>query len=112
MSKIIELKNASMAFELENGEILLISKEDIQEIASKLIVEMMLNKTNQVWMHKSTAIEKCNFLYKVIIDQKDKMTEEVRLNYFNTMLKLMKEDDKELITLEEEIKNQKESDKK
>lgn len=107
MTREIELKKASMAFQLKNGEILLISKEDVEEIASKLIMEMVINKQNQVWMHKSTAVEKCNLLYKIVIEQKDKMSEDVRDNYFKAMLELVKGDEKELVSLAEEIEKQK-----
>lgn len=103
----IELETASMAFKLTNGEVLLISKEDINEIANKLITQMMLSKQNQVWMLKSTSIEKCNLLYKIVIEQKDKMNEGVRDNYFKAMLELIKGDEKEFVSLRDEIKSQK-----
>lgn len=103
MTKEIELKKAAMAFQLKNGEILLISKEDAEEIANMFIVEMCLNNQNQVWMNKSTAIEKCNLLYKIVIEQKDKMSEDVKENYFKAMLEIVKNDEKELVSLQEEI---------
>lgn len=102
----VELKKASMAFQLKNGEVLLISKEDVNEIANKLIVEMMVNKQNQIVMYKSTAVEKCNLLYKIVTEQKDKMDEAVRSNYFKVMVELIKDDAKELTTLKEEIEKQ------
>lgn len=105
----VELKKSSMAFQLKNGEVLLISNEDVAEIANKLIIEMMINKQNQIIMYKSTAIEKCNLLYKIVIDQKEKMTDDIRNNYFKAMLELIKDDEKELTTLKKEVEKQQQS---
>jgi hypothetical protein len=99
-----ELKKSSMAFELKNGEVLLISKEDIQEIAMKVIVEMCSNNRSKIYLYKDTSIEKCNLLYKIVLEQKDKMSEDVRNNYFKAMVELIKDDEKEPISLEDDIK--------
>jgi len=76
MKRDVELQKASMAFQLKNGETLLISKEDVNEIAEKVILEMILHKKNQIFMHRSTSVEKCNTLYKIVIEQKEKMSDE------------------------------------
>lgn len=102
--KQIELEKSSMAFKLSDGNVLLISKEDVTEIANKLIIEMMINKSNSVYMLKNNSIEKCNLLYKIVIDQKDTMSNETKENYFKAILEFLKtENDTELETLKEKI---------
>lgn len=96
-----------MAFQLEGGEVLLISNDDVNEIADKLIMKMILNKQNQIIMYRSTAVEKCNLLYKIVLEQKDKMTDDLKQEYFKAMLELIKNDEIELTTLEQQIQKDK-----
>lgn len=100
----IKLKKASMAFELKSGEILLISEEDVNEIATKLILEMSIRKQNQVWMLKNTDVERCNLLYKIVLDQKDTMSQETREKYLNTINELLKNGSHEFESLEDILK--------
>lgn len=101
----IKLKRAAMAFSLQNGETLLISNDDVQEIANKLMLEMVLNQKHRVYMFKDTVIEKCNLLYKIVTEQKDKMTEDVRNEYFRTINKLILDTEEEEIPMEQDFKD-------
>lgn len=98
-----ELKKSCMAFELKNGEILLISKEDVTEIAKKLIVEMMINKQNHVHIHKDNTIDKFNLLYKILTEQQH-MKKSLKEQYCKEILNTICEGDEETITLEEHSK--------
>lgn len=71
MSSYNELKKADMAFKLEDGHVILISKEDIQEIAMKIIVEGSLNKMCVFVSEKDMSIEKANILYNILRTEKD-----------------------------------------
>lgn len=103
----IELKESSMSFKLEDGSVLLISKNDITELANKLIVEMMLNKQNVIYSLKNNSIEKCNLLYKIIVEQKDTMSKTVKEQYLKSILEFISENDSELETLKDKIEEQK-----
>lgn len=101
-----ELEKSSMAFKLKDGNVILISDEDINEIATKLIIEMSINKQNRVYILKDTSVDKCNLLYKIVVEQKETMTKEVRASYFKLILEILKNNrDIEFKTLEEELKN-------
>lgn len=93
--KAVELKKSCMAFELKSGELLLISREDITEIATQLVVEMMINKQTHVHIHKGSSIEKCNLLYKAITEQ-PKMPKKIRDKYLMKIAALI-DDGKEEI---------------
>lgn len=105
MKREIKLEKSSMAFKLESGDVLLISNEDVEQIADKLIVEMMIKKQNVIYMLKNNSIEKCNLLYKIITEQNDKITNAVRMSYLKQIHDLLKNDDgsSELDTLKEKI---------
>ncbi len=106
-TKGIGLEELSMAFKLESGEILFITKEAIEKIANELIIEMMINKQTAIYSLKNNNIAKCNLLYKIIIEQKGKMSKKLLDEYLTTMLELLKsDDDTELTTLKEEIDKQ------
>jgi len=97
----IELKKASMAFELKNGETLLICKEDVNQIASQLICEMMINNQNHIHIHRGSAIEKCNLLYKAVVEQK--MSKAMREKYLLQISELIESDKTTSKTLEQEV---------
>lgn len=66
-----ELKKAAMAFELKDGNIILINHEDIQEIAYKIIVEASLMKTCTILKESDKSIEKANLLYEILKTEKN-----------------------------------------
>jgi len=105
--KTIELKESSMSFKLEDGSTLLISKNDVTELANKLIGEMMINKQNVIYMIENKSIEKCNLLYKIVIEQKDTMSKNVKEKYLKSILEFISEDDSELKTLKDKVEKQK-----
>lgn len=99
--KDVELKNNAMAFQLKTGDVLLISNDDVISIANRLVMEMMVNNQTKVFIEKSTAVEKCNLLYKIVSEQQDKMNDDVRQQYFKAIHELMHSDETKTITLEE-----------
>jgi len=105
MNKYNELEKASMAFKLESGEVLLISNEDINEIANKVIVEMLVHHQNKVYLHKNTAKEKYDLLYTVYTEQKESMSEDMQDQYLKRILELFNENESTFITLEEDQKS-------
>src|SRR5882757_9655567 len=66
-----ELKKASMAFQTKNGEVLLIDKEDIKEIAMKIIVEGSCTKQIVFMKEKDMSIQNADLLYNIIKTTKD-----------------------------------------
>lgn len=107
--KTAELEKSSMAFKLESGDILLISKDDVTEIANKLIFEMMITKQNVVYMLNNPNVEKSNMLYKMVVEQKEKMSEKMLTDYMKVILELLKTDESELSTLKEKMEKEKRS---
>lgn len=100
----IELKKACMAFKLENGEILLISKEDINQIAHELVVEMMINNQNHVHIHKSSTNEKCQILYKAITEQPN-MSKTMLNKYLGKIVDLIDKEETTIKTIKKSIED-------
>lgn len=90
MKPYIELKDSSMCFELPDGQRLILSQKDINQIATQLLAEMMVNNLNHVHIHKSSNIEKCHLLYKAITEQK--MSKKMRDQYLMQISKLIEND--------------------
>jgi hypothetical protein len=80
MSKSIELQKASMAFQLKGGEIIWIDKEDVQEIAMKIIAQGTTTKQVVMLVEKDKSIEKANMLYDILKNGKG-LTDEIRESY-------------------------------
>lgn len=79
--KYSELKRCDMAFQLKDGNILLISKEDINEIAVKIIVEASLRSDGvAIVVEKDRSLEKADRLYNILKSEKD-MKPELRNRY-------------------------------
>lgn len=66
-----DLPLSSMAFKLENGQTLLISKEDVKNIAMQIIVEGSVNKAFVLLSEKDTTLERADRLYKIMREEKD-----------------------------------------
>lgn len=99
----LTLEKAAMAFKLSDGTVLLISKEDANQIANSFITSMLINNRHQVVLSKDTAIEKSNLLYKIVIEQKERMSNEVKEQYLKAILELIKINEIEEVPFEKEL---------
>lgn len=93
MSKLLELQKASMAFQLKSGDILWIDKEDVQEIAMKIIVQGTTTKQVAMVFEKDKSIEKANMLYDILKNGKG-VTDEIRESYLKQIGILLANTDK------------------
>lgn len=88
-----------MAFQLKSGEILLIDKEDIEEIAYKIIVEGSLQKTCTILRESNKNIDKANMLYNILKAEKE-MDSEIRNSYLRQIGELLSNNSKSYNDLE------------
>lgn len=75
-----ELVKGCLAFQLKDGNIIWISKEDCNEIANKIIIENLVKTDTVVLMEKDNGIQKANVLIQLLKDEKD-MSKEQRSKY-------------------------------
>lgn len=80
-----KLKKSSMSFQLKDGTILLISNEDIQEIAGKIVLEAILNGNCKINISKNHSLEKCDLLYRIVREQGSSMDDEQKRNYLKAI---------------------------
>jgi len=87
--RTIELEESSMSFKTEDGNILLISKNDVKELATKIVVESMINEKSEFYIMELEKKEKCNLLYKIVTEQKDTMSKKVKEYYLKAILEFL-----------------------
>jgi hypothetical protein len=91
-----------MAFQLKDGSIILISNEDIKEIAHKIIIEAVGNGTVIMQQVRDTNAAKADTLIKLIASQSN-MPADIKLKYLEEILNLLSTPgEKEIKTLMEE----------
>jgi len=93
MSKVkieAELEKAAMAFQLKDGSILWISKEDVNEIANKIIFEGLIDGKVQLSFNKDNNISKARELHDMLTREKG-MPPELRVQYYEEILRLYKQ---------------------
>lgn len=88
-----------MAFQLKDGNILLIDKEDINEIATKIIVEGSLNKTCVILRESNKNMEKANMLFNILKSEKN-IDDSIRNDYLKRIGELLSSNDKSYEDLE------------
>lgn len=93
-----KLKSDELRLELKDGTIVTISDEALEKISDAAILNMMINCNSNIYIRRDSAIEKCNLLYKIIAEQKDKMTDDVRKNYLKTINTLISGNEQEDIS--------------
>lgn len=86
--KYKEMENACMAFKLRDGNIVLISRADVNELAAKIMVEHVIDNRITIQVEKCGPIERANYLLSILEKQKD-MKPEMRDLYHREILKLM-----------------------
>lgn len=100
-----ELGPSAFGFKLPGGEILLINREDIQKIANELIVEMLVNKQNRIYLIKDVALARAKELYNVYSQEKKEMDDEMRKKYLKSILRYLDKEDFSIETFEEAMKD-------
>lgn len=75
-----DLKRACMAFQLKDGNFIMISKDDVREIAAKIVVEGSMIGTTVILREKDRSIEKANLLFDILKKEPD-MKPELRNRY-------------------------------
>ena len=106
MEKAKLLTSELMVFETKDGVQLKLTGEDVQEIATRLMVKMVGTGLNYFYV-QSTAVEKCKLLYQIVTEQRDKMSDEVREQYLKGILEFLKDGDIELTSLKDKVEKQK-----
>lgn len=87
----IELKKAAMAFELKDGTILWISKEDCDAIATRIVLEGMVNGEVNITMQSDGNMKKAQELHQILTNEKG-MPPELRVEYYKEILRLYNEE--------------------
>lgn len=93
------IKSASMAFQLKDGNILLIDKEDIKDITMKIVMEGAIQKTCVILREKDQSIEKANMLYNILKNEKN-ISQELREKYLLQIGELLSTSQKSYIGMD------------
>jgi len=93
-----DLPNSCMAFKLSDGNIILISKEDVHNIAMKIIVEGSLQKNTVFIKEEDLNFKKADRLYNILKEEKD-MKIELRNRYLRQIADLLSTSSKQLTDL-------------
>lgn len=83
-----KLEKSCMAFKLKDGKIFLIHNEDVQAIARKVKMELMLNEPQYTIMISDPELTKARELYAIFQKEKNGMTAELRMEYLKKILEL------------------------
>ena len=89
-------KNENVRIELSKGNTLIFTKEEYGKIIEKLTMDitlkMLLDKPENVYLHKDFGSEKAKNLYDIVCDQKDFISPELRDYYLKSIVELIKGD--------------------
>lgn len=96
-----EVERAEFAFRLKDGNTVLISREDCVDMAKQLVVDMIAYNHGRVFIEKDYTLEKCDRLYKIVVEQGGKMSDELRSSYLRLIHELIKESKTEFISLKD-----------
>lgn len=100
--KSIEIlaKQNQIMFQLKDGTVLLLHKEDyetiVMQIKVQVMISMMKDWPDRVYVgnnHKTLVSDKIDKLYDILKEQKETMSEELKSSYLNIILELSKEPD-------------------
>ncbi len=101
-----------VAFDLKDGTRLLLHKEDYETLTTKIrmdvVVQMMLDCPDRVFIgskpHNDSKIES---LYKILKEQSETMSADMKENYLKAILELSKSDDVDAISMKQKQDEQK-----
>jgi hypothetical protein len=99
------IEKSCMGFKLPDGKIFLIQKEDIAAIVEQLWVEVIMRKPVAVHLLNDVGLKRAIELYKVYKSERDNMAEEMRQKCLKTIIDFLTDNNYELDTLENQIKN-------
>lgn len=102
----VVLKQSAMAFQLKDGTVLLISREDVNSIANSIVTEMVCHCPERLFLPRNINESRVNMLYKVFQEQKELMPAELKQSYLKLILELEKTPDLGVETLKEAMTNQ------
>lgn len=83
-----EIIEKGIVFQLRDGNTIIISDRDAQDIASKIMVQHIIDNKVIYQVSKDSSIERAEYLRKVM-EQEKEMKEEMKEAYYGAILRLI-----------------------
>lgn len=102
-----DLENKEMHFILKDGTILSICEEDVKAIANSIVLNQMVYGREKVILRSDSNLIKARELHTILTSEKG-MPAELRIKYYEEILRLYKTIGKNIdVTMEEQIEKDK-----